>query len=360
MTIINIPSFSGGTGIQGDTGIAGVTGIAGGGTGLQGLTGIQGVTGIAGGGTGLQGLTGIQGDTGIVGPIGTTGPSGGVQGETGVQGLQGIQGITGLIGETGIQGIQGDTGIQGETGIIGSTGVQGIAGDIGTTGIQGETGLGTTGDIGETGLQGATGVGAGGGGSWEGTDPIYPATANAGITGIGDIRSVNGDTQYWIGRDADQMFELKRDSAGTCLFNLKNTGDNTGSSLKLIMTTHNVNPYISSYSPSFSTATLASKLHLYNSSGGILLQTLGGLEVSSTAPAYTGVPELIVNNNMVGIGGVTGPNVSLDVLGEINSSTAYQLSGVTGVSGTVEEGNFIATLAGGIITGVTGVGWSPA
>ncbi|MFA5202807.1 MAG: hypothetical protein WC708_00125 [Lentisphaeria bacterium] len=104
--------------------------------------------------TGLQGVIFIPGATGPIGPTGAQGNDG----STGPQGDRGKQGEPGVTGPQGIQGNDGITGATGPgyTGPIGPIGVTGPQGPLGATGSQGVTGpQGATGSIG---IQGSTGL----------------------------------------------------------------------------------------------------------------------------------------------------------------------------------------------------------
>jgi hypothetical protein len=267
-------------GIQGEQGIQGASGADGpiGLTGAQGPIGPQGIQGIQGiqGSIGIQGPQGSTGTQGIQGPIGLTGAQGdpgpqGSQGDPGPQGVQGVkgdkgdQGIQGEPGPQGIRGIQGIQGVKGDTGSQGIQGIQGIQGNTGTQGIQGPIGpKGDTGPAGETGPAGPQGPGADQG--LNTTDSVQ----------FNDLTLTNGDDR--IGSNG--FVQARFTYAGSTDYEHQ------------IRTRHDDSEYANN------------AIDFYTNT-------------SSSSEANPPVLGLTIANGQVGIGGITNPEYTLDVDGDI-------------------------------------------
>lgn len=143
-------------------------------------------------------IGGGGGGGGTIGPPGPPGPAGpaGPQGNPGPQGLQGPPGGTGLPGPQGPQGAPGLPGAQGPSGTPGAQGPPGTPGADGAPGPQGPAG--PTGATGPTGPQGPAGTGI----NLKGQVPTVGDLPVSGQeVGDGWIISDTGDLYIWDGTD---------------------------------------------------------------------------------------------------------------------------------------------------------------
>ena len=204
-------------------------------------------------------LFALNGNPGPAGPAGPQGPIG----LTGVAGPQGQIGLTGATGPQGPTGLTGATGPQGPTGLTGATGPQGPIGLTGATGPQGP-------------------AGSNGAFSLNGTNAFY----NGGRVGIGTNSPNNGFALDVRGGG------IRIEQAANPVFYMTQTG---GTSVVL---------GIAQAATNYSQSAVANDVVLRNDTLGRAIHFQSG---SGTAALTIG------GNNNVGLGGVTNPNINLEV-----------------------------------------------
>lgn len=210
----------------------------------------------------LFALNGVAGPQGPIGLTGATGP----QGPQGPIGLTGATGATGPQGPIGLTGATGATGPQGPTGLTGATGATGPQGPIGPTGATGPAGA----------------AGSNGAFSLNGTNAFY----NGGRVGIGTNAPLTGfalDVRggaFRVEQTANPSIQVTQTGGGGAVLGVAQAATNYSQSAV-------ANDIV------LRTDALGRAIHLQSGAGTAAL-TIGG-------------------NNNVGLGGVTNPNINLEV-----------------------------------------------